>query len=209
MPAYRLRLRNYGAAAVLALSLVTTATAGKSKDLGVTSSAVSIDNFGKVNANYFRGAQPDSRGFSQLKAMGVKTVIDLQADGLANEKAMVEKAGMQFYRIPMTTSDRPSQAAITQFLKLVNDPANQPVYVHCKGGRHRTGAMTAVYRMTQDGWDSEKAYQEMKAYRFEGFPGHPELKKFVYDYGRQMVATNAARRAAEAVAAGAPITTAK
>ena len=42
--------------------------------------------------------------------------------------------------------------------------------------------MTAVYRMTQDGWNADQAYQEMKRYRFEGFPGHPALKTFVYDY---------------------------
>src|SRR5262245_47209847 len=181
MPAYRVRMRNYGAAVLLALSIVATATAGKS-NLGATSAAVHIDNFGKINANYYRGAQPDNPGFADLAAVGVKTAIDLQADGGADEKAMVEKAGMKFYRIPMTTSDRPSDAAVTQFLKLVNDPANQPVYVHCKGGKHRTGAMTAVYRMTQDGWNAARAYGEMKQYKFEGFSGHPALKKFVYDY---------------------------
>ena len=87
---------------------------------------------------------------------------------------------MKFHRIPMTTWDRPSEAAVTQFLKLVTDPANLPVYVHCQGGRHRTGAMTAVYRMTQDSWTADQAYAEMKKFRFEGFPGHPELKQFVY-----------------------------
>jgi tyrosine-protein phosphatase SIW14 len=60
------------------------------------------------------------------------------------------------------------------------------VYVHCQGGRHRTGAMTAVYRMTQDGWTADRAYQEMNQYKFEGFPGHPELKSFVYDYYTQL-----------------------
>ena len=40
---------------------------------------------------------------------------------------------------------------IAAFLNIVNDPASQPVYVHCVGGRHRTGVMTAVYRMTHDG----------------------------------------------------------
>jgi len=93
---------------------------------------------------------------------------------------------MKFHRIPLTTSERPSDAAVVQFLKLVNDPASQPVYVHCQGGRHRTGVMTAVYRMTQDGWTPDRAYQEMKQYRFEGFPGHPALKKFVYDYYSRM-----------------------
>src|SRR5262249_46537968 len=119
-------------------------------------------------------------------ALGIKTVIDLTADGRDDEPAMVKSAGMKFYRIPLTTSERPSDIAVTQFLKLVNDPANQPVYVHCQGGRHRTGVMTAVYRMTQDGWNADRAYTEMKQYRFEGFPGHPALKRFVYDYYVQL-----------------------
>ena len=42
--------------------------------------------------------------------------------------------------------------------------------------------MTAVYRMTQDGWNADRAYSEMKQFRFEGFPGHPVLKRFVYDF---------------------------
>jgi tyrosine-protein phosphatase SIW14 len=89
---------------------------------------------------------------------------------------------MKFYRIPLTTTDAPSESAVATFLKIVNDPANQPVYVHCQGGRHRTGAMTALYRMTQDGWTPDQAYDEMRNFDFEGFPGHPALKKFVYDY---------------------------
>jgi len=36
--------------------------------------------------------------------------------------------------------------------------------------------------MTLDGWSADRAYQEMKQYHFEGFPGHPVLKRFVYDY---------------------------
>ena len=47
---------------------------------------------------------------------------------------------------------------------------------------HALHATFCVYRMTQDGWTADRAYQEMKQYKFEGFPGHPALKKFVYDY---------------------------
>src|SRR5262249_39134516 len=136
--------------------------------------------------NYYRGAQPDGRDYADLAGVGIKTVIDLTRDGRSDEQGLVERAGMKFYRIPLTTSDRPAAAAVTQFLKLVNDPANLPVYVHCQGGRHRTGVMTAVYRMTQNGWNADRAYQEMKQYHFEGFPGHPELKRFVYDYYAQL-----------------------
>jgi len=156
-------------------------------------SGIHIDNFGQINTNYFRGAQPDGRDYSDLAVLGVKTVIDLTRDGRENERGLVEAAGMKFYRIPMTTSDRPSDQAVAEFLKLVTNPANLPVYVHCQGGRHRTGVMTAVYRMTQDGWTADQAYAEMKQYKFEGFPGHPELKRFVYDTYDQIVQAGRSR----------------
>jgi len=169
-------------ACVLLAAVPLAASAGTQNSTSAGVVHVRITNFGKINDNYFRGAQPEDRDYRDLAALGVRTVIDLTSGGRANEQRLVEQAGMKFHRIPLTTSERPSDAAVVQFLKLVNDPASQPVYVHCQGGRHRTGVMTAVYRMTKDGWNAERAYQEMKQYRFEGFPGHPALKKFVYDY---------------------------
>jgi len=58
-----------------------------------------------------------------------------------------------------------------------------------------------VYRMTQDGWSADRAYQEMNRYKFEGFPGHPELKKFVYNYYSRLAKaqpSNAAQKRAGA-----------
>ena len=150
--------------------------------------SISIDNFGKIDDHYYRGAQPAAGDYRDLATLGVKMVLDLTRDGRADEPGLVKAAGMKFVRIPLTTSERPSDSAVAQFLKLVNDPANQPVYVHCQGGRHRTGVMTAVYRMSQDGWTADQAYTEMKQFRFEGFPGHPELKSFVYDYYTHLAA---------------------
>ena len=194
-------MRNLGAALAVAVLLVFSASAGTNRS--ATPANVRIDNFGQINENYYRGAQPDSRGFADLAALGIKTVIDLRRDFLKDEQRMVERAGMKFYRIPMTTSERPADASVVQFLKIVNDPANQPVYVHCKGGRHRTGVMTAVYRMTQDGWTADRAYQEMKQYRFEAFPGHPALKKFVYDYYTKLTYSRPPTRPAQEAAAAA------
>ena len=99
---------------------------------------------------------------------------------------------MKFHRIPMTTRQAPTAQQMSEFLKLVNDPANQPVYVHCAGGRHRTGVMTAVYRMTNDGWTSEQAFQEMKQYKFGADFLHPEFKRFVYAYQPNRSADTAA-----------------
>jgi protein tyrosine/serine phosphatase len=141
-----------------------------------------IDNFGQINANYYRGAQPVGRDFADLASLGIKTVIDLQKDGDIHEQALVEAAGMKFHRIPMTTHVAPTDRQLAEFLRLVSEPSSQPVYVHCAGGRHRTGVMTAVYRMENDGWTADRAFQEMKRYKFGMDFLHPEFKKFVYGY---------------------------
>jgi uncharacterized protein (TIGR01244 family) len=156
----------------------------------VNLSRIRIDNFGQLNANYYRGEQPKGRDYADLAALGIKTVIDLQADGEANERRLVEAAGMKFYRIPMTTRVTPTPAQLAEFMEIVNDPAQQPVYVHCKGGKHRTGVMTAVYRMEKDGWTADQAFREMKQYRFGADFLHPEFKRYVYSYEQRLARRN-------------------
>jgi len=144
---------------------------------------IRIDNFGQINPTYYRGSQPKGRDYADLAALGIKTLIDLtDDDGEADEKSMTERAGMKHVQIPMTTREPPTPAQLTTFLNIVNDPANQPVYVHCVGGRHRTGVMTAVYRMTKDEWTADQAYKEMKRYKFGADFLHPEFKTFVYGF---------------------------
>jgi protein tyrosine/serine phosphatase len=166
-------------ATAIAVLPAMSAMAGESR---ITRATITIGNFGEVAPTYFRGEQPEGSDYATLAAFGIKTVIDLQADGQANEEGLVEKAGMAFHRIPMTTRKAPTSAQIAEFLKLVNDPANQPVYVHCAGGKHRTGVMTAIYRMTADKWTPEQAFKEMKQYKFGADFLHPEFKRFVYAY---------------------------
>lgn len=152
-------------------------------------STVRIENFGAISPTYYRGSQPRGDDYANLATAGVKLVIDLQEYGDNTEQAMVEQAGMRFVRIPMNTRINPTTSQIEQFLALVNDPANQPVYVHCAGGRHRTGVMTALYRMTNDGWKADQAFTEMKKFDFGPTFLHPEFKRFVYDY-KAVTATN-------------------
>ena len=142
---------------------------------------VRIDNFGRVGGNLYRGAQPKGRDFADLRALGVKTIVNLTSDDAdPAERAMAEAAGLTYVHIPMTTHTVPTPTQLTQFLGLVNDPAGGPVYVHCVGGRHRTGVMAAVYRMTHDGWTGAQAFKEMKQYKYGADFLHPEFKEFVY-----------------------------
>ncbi|MGI9068894.1 MAG: fused DSP-PTPase phosphatase/NAD kinase-like protein [Pyrinomonadaceae bacterium] len=183
-PVYRL-LWLVALAAALAL---TGAAASGAREGGISTSPV--ENFGKVNDNYYRGSQPDAAGFAQLKRLGIKTVIDLRQDSRAEEPEQVRALGMQYFNIPLKASRAATRDQTAYFLKLVNDPANSPVYVHCKGGRHRTGALTAVYRISHDGWTADEAYDEMKKYDFNnGFFGGPAAQKnFVYTFYEQHTA---------------------
>jgi protein tyrosine/serine phosphatase len=152
---------------------------------------VSIENFARVNDHYYRGSQPDAEGFAQLKRFGIKTVIDLRQDYKKDEENSVRELGMHFFRIPLKTRVAATEEQTTYFLNLVNDPTNWPVYVHCKGGRHRTGAMTGIYRITHDGWTAEQAWEEMKKYDFENgiFGGPSAQKKFVFSFYQRQSAT--------------------
>jgi protein tyrosine phosphatase (PTP) superfamily phosphohydrolase (DUF442 family) len=157
--------------------------------------AVDIENFGKVNDHFYRGAQPKGRNYEQLIALGIKTIVDLREDAGDKSRFDAERAGLRYINLPLKEKRYPQADAAANFLKIVNDEANWPVYVHCAGGRHRTGALTAVYRMTVDGWDINRAYREMKEYDFSTSWGHQCYKDYVYDYyhefqgqpGRQQV----------------------
>jgi tyrosine-protein phosphatase SIW14 len=169
-------------AAVLALAASIAAPYAAVAGASAALSRISIENFGQINDGYFRGAQPRSHDYQDLAAIGIKTVIDLSNDQ-ETEPQSVQSAGMKFVRIPLTTTAAPAQAAVEKFLSLVNDPANQPVYVHCQGGRHRTGVMTAIYRMTHDHWTPDRAFAEMVQFQFKkGFVSHDALKNFVYSF---------------------------
>jgi uncharacterized protein (TIGR01244 family) len=165
----------------LASFVLTLTLAAPAYSAGVPS--IHIDNFGQVSASYYRGAQPKGDDYSELAALGVKTIVNLTSDDArADEAALAARAGLKYVQIPMNTRVAPTAAQVQMFLQTVNDAANQPVYVHCVGGRHRTGVMTAVYRMADEGWTSEQAFHEMKAYKFGADVFHPEFKKFVYAY---------------------------
>jgi protein tyrosine/serine phosphatase len=167
---------------IIAFTVITAAQSAQTRK----NSNIQIKNFGCINENFYRGAQPKDKDYADLAAMGVKTVIDLQREGSSTEQSLVEAQGMKFFRIPMSDKNQPSGDQAELFLKIVNDPENQPVFVHCAGGRHRTGAMSAIYRITHDGWSADRAFEEMKHYDFEYGMGHGSLKTYVYAFYSQV-----------------------
>ncbi len=149
--------------------------------------AVDVSNFGKVTDFLYRGAQPKGEEYDQLATLGIKTVIDLRNDPKDYAKNLARRAGLKYINFPMSDKDYPASDTASKFLELVNDHENWPVFIHCAGGRHRTGAMAAVFRMTTQGWDVNRAYEEMKVYDFYTRWGHKAMKQYVFDYYRDLL----------------------
>jgi protein tyrosine/serine phosphatase len=147
---------------------------------------VSISNFGVVDGRIYRGEQPGKKDYSALASIGVKTIIDLRDDALQSSSKYAKAAGLNYVNIPIDGHGTPTDAEAAEFLKIVNNPSSGVVYVHCAGGRHRTGSMIAVYRMTEDGWTIDQAYKEMLAYDFYTGGGHEGFKTYVFDYFKRM-----------------------
>lgn len=168
---------------VLALSSVTLA---KKKENNFPN--IKIKNFGKMDERFYRGASPKDEDYKLLAALGIKTVIDLTDNSRDYEKPAVEAAGLRYVNIPMVDKSYPTMEQVKEFLRIVDNPSTGKFYVHCAGGRHRTGVMGAVYRFTYYGWNLDQALAEMDLYEFNSGFGHGKQKDFVQDYWRQFQA---------------------
>jgi protein tyrosine phosphatase (PTP) superfamily phosphohydrolase (DUF442 family) len=153
---------------------------------------VNIKNFGQMDERFFRGARPKKEeDYKALAAMGIKTIIDLTEEPKEDVKPIVESLGMKYVHIPMIAKKYPTPEATDTFLKTVNDPDTGKFFVHCAGGRHRTGAMGAVYRYERYNWNFDQVYEEMKKYDFYTSWGHGAFKDFVKDYFAKKQANSA------------------
>lgn len=136
-----------------------------------------IRNFLQVNPQFCTGGQPRVEHFAKLKGDGVKAVLNLRqptehrAD---EERAAVEQAGLKYFNIPVEYRN-PSQAQVDEFLKITDDPANRPMFIHCTAAI-RVGAFWAIRRAVRDGLPADAALEEG---RKVGLVNAPHLDEFV------------------------------
>ena len=139
-----------------------------------------IQKFLQVTPQFCTGGQPRLEHFAKLKADGVKAVLNLRqpsehpADA---EREAVEQAGMKYFNIPVIYRD-PTDAQVDEFLKLTDDPANRPMFIHCTAAI-RVGAFWAIRRAVRDGLSVDAALEEG---RKVGLTNAPHLDEFVRRY---------------------------
>jgi uncharacterized protein (TIGR01244 family) len=140
-----------------------------------------ITNYTKVDAVVACGGATETSALEGLKADGFKSVVNLrlateQGANIPENEAKAKALGLNYFHLPLSGS-APDPAVVDQFLGVVSNKSNQPVYIHC-GSANRVGAVWLVKRVMQDGWPVDKATTEAKAIGLTA----PGLEKFALDY---------------------------
>jgi uncharacterized protein (TIGR01244 family) len=140
-----------------------------------------ITNYTKVDAVVACGGATETAALDGLKADGFKSVINLrvateQGANIAENQAKAKALGLNYFHLPVSGAS-PDPTVVDQFLAVVSDKTNQPVYIHCASA-NRVGMVWLVKRVLQDGWPVEKATTEAKAIGLTAAP----LEKFALDY---------------------------
>jgi protein tyrosine phosphatase (PTP) superfamily phosphohydrolase (DUF442 family) len=146
-----------------------------------------IEKFGQVSPCLYRGGQPDREQILALAQAGIKTIVTFRWDAAAirQERTWVREAGMNYMVIPLTYFVLPTRKEIARFLEICDEPSMQPVFVHCKHGVDRTGAMIAIWRVAKENWSADKAYAEMRDLGFHKIRVH-HFKFSVYDFAERL-----------------------
>lgn len=140
-----------------------------------------IKNFLRINDKICTGGQPSLDDLARLKADGVKAIINLRQASEFNaeeEAAKAKELGLRYFHIPVNGAE-PKPEAADEFLKVMADPANRPVFIHCSTA-NRVGAFWMIYRVLKDGWKLEDAEEEAKKVGMHS----PALRDFALEYIR-------------------------
>ena len=167
-----MKLHN-GITLVLAL-LITSMTVNAQQE------SAPIRNFLKINDQFCTGGQPRIAHLEQLKAQGVKAIINLRQPSehrAEEEAAKAKELGLRYFNIPVVYAD-PKEEQVTEFLKITDEPENRPAFIHCTAAI-RVGAFWLIRRVLRDGWTYEEAEKEAERV---GLRESPHLREFARKY---------------------------
>jgi tyrosine-protein phosphatase SIW14 len=132
---------------------------------------IGVPNSGRVQDFLYRGAQPSENGYHELRDLGISIVVDLRTQPYerTSEQHSVESLGMRYVSIPTSGFYGPGDHQVAEFLELLRDNGNKKTFVHCYFGDDRTGVMVAAYRIAEQHWTPDQAYNEMVAFHFHRY----------------------------------------
>lgn len=126
------------------------------------------ENFASVVGQIYRSSFPRPENFRFLQKLGLKSVVVLIPEPYPQEnQQFVEENNIRFHQIPISGNKEPfvniPQAGITEILKVVLNPENHPLLIHCNRGKHRTGCLVGCLRKLQN-WSLTMIFDEYRRF---------------------------------------------
>jgi hypothetical protein len=170
-----------------------------------------------VPGRLYRSGQMTVEGFAEaVERCQLRTIINVQDDvpdpnvcmsyfnrRTIKESEMCRRLGVRYVQLSpdlvsrrLVPQKRPQ--AIDSFLALMDQESTYPALIHCKAGLHRTGVLSAVYRMEYQGWSPARAFREMKEHGFGPFActaANDYVTQYVLTYRRGLRNQEALQRA--------------
>jgi uncharacterized protein (TIGR01244 family) len=140
----------------------------------------------RVESTIACGGATTPEALAELKMAGFVSVVNLrltEEEGarIPEAQAAADKAGVRYFHLPFRTSS-PDPDLVDRFIATVNEPKNQPVFIHC-GSANRVAALWMIKRVKVDKWPVERALEEATAIGLTS----EALKEFALGYLKQGV----------------------
>src|SRR5690349_27812 len=117
-----------------------------------------VPNLHRITASLYRSEQPTALGMKNLEKLGIRTVINLRF--FNSDEDEVKGTSLRTERTKILTWSIGDRHVI-EVMKLLGKTENGPFLIHCQHGADRTGLMTAMYRILEQGWTPDEALREL------------------------------------------------
>jgi protein tyrosine/serine phosphatase len=136
-----------------------------------------VPNLHRLTPMLYRSEQPTAVGMRNLEKMGIRTVINLRA--FNDDAEEVRGTSLRTERTKILTWNVDDKHVI-EVMRMLRRTENGPFLIHCQHGADRTGLMSAMYRILEQGWSADEALEELTA----GGYGYHAMWKNILRYVR-------------------------
>jgi len=110
----------------------------------------------------YRSGQPrESQLEEWIREYGLKAILTFRHTLPAYERQLAEDHNIKLYHMTFSAKTGLRDAKWEDIRKVLTDPSNLPLLYHCQSGADRTGLVTALYRIEEQGWPLSRALREM------------------------------------------------
>ncbi len=117
-----------------------------------------VPNLHRLTPTLYRSEQPTALGMKNLEKLGIRTVINLR--WFNSDAKEAKGTSLRTERVKILTWDIDDKHVVA-VMRMLQDPANGPYLIHCQHGADRTGLMSAMYRVLEQGWTVDEAIAEL------------------------------------------------